>query len=167
MTYRFSLVRSALNFMRFKKTIVYSVLLAFSAVGCHTPNRPDEDQGKAVIRIVIGTATCSFGETQTPATRGMELSAGTTITTAPDSGVYLSINGRLSDVRLQGDTTLVVSKMDSNETILDLKAGSILGQVKKLPPNYKFAIKTPHGVAAPLPGAKFAITAAQASDRKR
>jgi len=95
----------------------------------------------------------------------MELAAGTTITTGPDSSAYLSINGRLSDVRLQGDTTLVISKMDSNETILELKAGSILGQVEKLPPNYKYEIKTLHGVAAPRPGSKFAITAAQACVR--
>ncbi len=107
----------------------------------------------------------------------MELKPGTTITTGADAFAYLNVNGNLSTVRVAANTTLVLSEMSrvgsdiafvgdsargggigasqmnhprtdgDTETMLDLKSGEILGQVKKLTGNSQYEIKTPHGIA--------------------
>ena len=58
-------------------------------------------------------------------------------------------------VRINENTVLVVDKLSTTQTgadvvtdtEMDLKAGSILGTVKKLTPNSKYEVKIPNGVA--------------------
>jgi hypothetical protein len=85
----------------------------------------------------------------------MVLAAGVTITTGPDSYVYLDVNGTTSSMRVSADTTLVLKTMDrvgprhegDTETMLDLQVGSILGHVPKLSANSRYEITTVCGVA--------------------
>jgi hypothetical protein len=65
---------------------------------------------------------------------------------------------------VEASTTLTIPEMDKigaareadTETQLDLKVGSILGQVKKVQANSSYEIKTPHGVAG-IRGTDFSI----------
>jgi hypothetical protein len=94
----------------------------------------------------------------------MVLGPGATIHTEPDSFVYLNVNGLSSAVRMAGNTTLTVEDMDrigpgregDTKTMLNLKTGSILGQVKKVSGASTYEIKTPHGVAG-IRGTDFGI----------
>jgi hypothetical protein len=103
----------------------------------------------------------------------MVLDPGTLISTGPESVVYLSVNGLSSSVRVQADTTMAIPQMDrigsaregDTETTLDLKIGSILGQVKKVSGNSTYEIKTPHGVAG-IRGTDFGVVVVQLPDGK-
>ena len=85
----------------------------------------------------------------------MTWEAGVTITTGPDSYVYLNVNGMASSVRVAADTTLVLKTLDrvgprrdgDTETMLVLQNGSVLGHLPKVSENSKYEITTPCGVA--------------------
>lgn len=113
-------------------------------------------QGKAVVRAVKGSAKYSTGGAEWMAlTPGTTLYAGSTVSTAADSVVdlYLGMNGPV--VRVTEDTTLGLDKLTFTdtgadpvvETQLDLKKGTIMGNVRKLAAASRYEIKTPKGVA--------------------
>jgi hypothetical protein len=140
---------------RIQTIAAYFLVLALAGVSSLKSAEPGRMQGKAVVRTVHGHATYSFGGVNKDLEPGMRLEAGVTIITGPDSYAYLSVNGSMSAVRVSADTTLVLEKMDrigsgregDTETMLNLEAGSILGQVKKVSANSRYEITTPHGVA--------------------
>jgi hypothetical protein len=157
---------------RFKNMAVYLLVLALSAAAALKSDPLNKIQGKAVVKTVSGTGAFSFGGSWAPLKQDEELDAGTTIKSGPESDIYLSLNGSASALHLIGDTTLAIAKMDRNsstrhadtQTILDLKIGRILGQVKKLSTNSSYVIKTPHGMAAIRHEADFEISVQQLPD---
>jgi hypothetical protein len=140
---------------RFQTIAAYFLVLALVGVSSLKSAEPGRMLGKAVVRTVHGTAQYSFGGVTSDLKPGMKLDAGVTVITGPDSYVYLSVNGSMSAVRVSADTTLILEKMDrigpgrdgDTETMLNLQAGTILGQVQKVSANSRYEITTPHGVA--------------------
>ena len=125
------------------------------------------ETGKAVVRSVKGAADYSEGAgAWAPLKAGMTLKSGTVVKTGNDSCVdlFLDQNGPL--VRLTENTTLGLDKLCFEptgadtvvETQLDLKAGKIVGIVKKLAATSKYEVKTPNGVAG-IRGTEYVISA--------
>lgn len=125
------------------------------------------EMGKAVVRSVRGAADYSEGGgAWMPLAAGMTLKAGAVVKTGNDSSVdlFLDQNGPL--VRLTENTTLGLEKLCFEptgadtviETQLDLKAGKIVGIVKKLAATSKYEVKTPSGVAG-IRGTEYVISA--------
>jgi hypothetical protein len=121
-------------------------------------------EGKAIVRAVHGQVTYQENGSWMPLKNNAELRAGVTIRTGPDSTADIQINGK-SAVRVTADTTMQIPNMTytgsrregDTDTMLDLKTGSILGNVKKLSANSRYEIKTPHGVAG-IRGTDFEVT---------
>jgi hypothetical protein len=155
--------------------IIAAYLLAFALTGAVTlkSEQPGRIRGRATVRTVTGSASYNAGAGTQPLRPNQELDPGTIITTGPDSVVYLSVNGLSSSVRIQADTTMAIPQMDrigagregDTETTLDLRLGSILGQVKKVSGNSRYEIKTPHGVAG-IRGTDFGVVVLQLPDGK-
>ena len=111
--------------------------------------------GKIFVRAVHGQATYSREGTSHDLKANTTLDAGVTITTGPDSYVYVDVNGTTSSVRIAAETILALKTVDrvgprregKTETMLVLQVGSVLGRVPKLPANSKYEITTPCGVA--------------------
>jgi hypothetical protein len=125
------------------------------------------ETGKAVVRSLKGAADYSEGGgAWAPLKQGMTLKPGTLIKTGNDACVdlFLDRNGPL--VRLMENTTLGLDKLCFEptgadtviETQLDLKAGKIVGIVKKLAATSKYEVKTPNGVAG-IRGTEYIISA--------
>jgi hypothetical protein len=152
---------------RFQTIAAYFLVLALAGVSSLKSAEPGRMQGKAIVRTVHGHATFSFGGQTQDLKPGQRLDAGVTVITGPDSYAYLSVNGSMSAVRVSADTTLVLEKMDriggregDTETMLNVEAGSILGQVKKVSANSRYEITTPHGVAG-IRGTDWSVTVTQ------
>jgi hypothetical protein len=153
---------------RFHTLAAYLVALALTGAVTLKSEQPGKIRGRAIVRTVTGQASYSIGGVNLPLKPNMELDAGTLITTGPNSVVYLNVNGLSSSVRIQADTTMAIPQMDrigsaregDTETQLDLRIGSILGQVKKVSANSTYEIKTPHGVAG-IRGTDFEVTVSQ------
>jgi hypothetical protein len=158
---------------RFQTIAAYLVALALTGAFTVRSDQPGRIRGRATVRTVMGNATYNVNGTTLPLKPNMELDAGASITTGPDSVVYLNVNGLSSSVRIQADTTMAIPVMErigsaregDTETTLDLKTGSILGQVKKVSGNSTYEIKTPHGVAG-IRGTDFEVTAQPLPDGK-
>lgn len=136
-------------------------------------NEPGKAPAKATVRSVTGSATYTVNGMSNPLKVNMELPEGATITTGPNSDVKMSVNGVTSAVDVRAETTISLAEMTKmgrdSQTQLDLKTGSILGQVRKVAANSKYEIKTPRGVAgirgtdfmvsvSALPGGGFSVT---------
>jgi hypothetical protein len=139
---------------RFQTIAAYLMVLALAVASSLRAAEPGRIQGHATVRTVHGVATYSFGGVTKDLKPGMMLDPGVTVNTGADSYVYLNINGSMSAVRVSAETTLVLEKMDriggregDTETMLNIQAGSILGQVQKVGANSRYEITTPHGVA--------------------
>jgi hypothetical protein len=146
--------------MKYMKSIravsVYLVALALSGAVSLKSAEPGQVDTKATVRSITGNCTYTTpGAGALPLKVNMELSAGATITTGPDSKVYLSVNGVSSAVCVLAETTMAIKDMTrvgaaregDTDTMLDLKLGEIVGNVKKLGANSHYEIQTPHGVA--------------------
>jgi hypothetical protein len=158
---------------RFQTVAAYLVALALTGAFTLKSEQPGKIRGRAIVRTVMGTASYTAGGGPLPLKPNMELDPGTTISTGPDSVVYLNVNGLSSSVRIQADTTMSIPQMErigsaregDTETTLDIKLGSILGQVKKVSGNSTYEIKTPHGVAG-IRGTDFEVQVQQLPDGK-
>ena len=144
------------NFMKRIQTIAaYLVVLALAGVSSLKSAEPGRVVGKALVRSISGRANYTDNGTTQPLKVNMELGPGVVITTGPNSYVFLNINGLLSTVRVAANTTIGISEMSrvgsdrdgDTDTMLDLRLGEALGQVKKLTRNSQYQIKTPHGIA--------------------
>jgi hypothetical protein len=152
---------------RIQTFAAYLLVLALAGVSSLKSAEPGHVMGKAIVRSVSGTATFTIPAGVPEKLRvNMELAPGTTITTGPDSYIYLNVNGLASAVRVAADTTMVIPTMErigsardsDTETMLDLKNGEIAGNVKKVTGNSTYEIKTPHGVAG-VRGTDFNVVA--------
>jgi hypothetical protein len=143
----------------------YLAVLVLAGVSSLKSAEPGKIEGHATVRTVKGTATYTTpGGVANVLKPNTVLNPGDKITTGPDSFVYVSINGVSSAVRIAAETTLVIDKMErtgswregTTDTGLNLRVGSILGQVKKVSGDSRYEITTPHGVAG-IRGTDFAV----------
>ncbi len=122
--------------------------------------------GKAVVRNIKGAAEYSEAGSWKALTAGTVLTPGMQVRTGNDASVdlFLDQNGPL--VSLQENTVLGIEKLNFEntgvdtviETSLDLKAGRIVGVVKKLSGTSKYEVRTPSGVAG-IRGTEYVISA--------
>lgn len=116
--------------------------------------------GRAVVRAVRGSAEYSAQGKTGPLRVGQTLRSGATVTTAAQSEVdlFLGVNGPV--VRVRENTSLGLEQLQFDgevvETMLDLKSGQIVGNVKKLAANSRYEIKTANSVAG-IRGTAFAL----------
>lgn len=113
-------------------------------------------EGKATVKSVHGKAEYLDNNIWLPVKKNMKFSAGVTIRTgpAPECSADLSINGLTSAIRLTNNTTLLVQTMEytgspregDTTTVLSLKSGTILGNVKKISANSRYEVDTPNGM---------------------
>jgi hypothetical protein len=95
----------------------------------------------------------------------MQLPAGTTIKSSPDSDAYLQVNGLTSSIKVTENSEVELTKMDvhgtgpsaDTETVLTVKYGTILYSVRKLSANSRYEVHTPNGLAA-VRGTDFQVT---------
>jgi hypothetical protein len=153
---------------RFPRVAAYVLFFALAGVFTVKSDEPRRVPAKAVVRVVHGHATCSAEGKSSDLKPDMTLEAGATITTDPDSYVYLNVNGLTSSVRVASETTLVLKNLDQvgsrhagiTETLLMLEVGSLLCHVSKLPDDSKFEVSTPCGVAG-IRGTDGSVTVTQ------
>jgi hypothetical protein len=146
----------------------YLAVLVLAGVSSLKSAEPGKIEGKAIVRSVKGVATYTTpAGVQKPLTVNTELTSGDSITTGPDAFVYVSVNGLSSAVRISADTTMVIDRMfrtgsareGVHDTGINLKVGSIAGQVKKVSADSRYEITTPHGVAG-IRGTDFSVSVA-------
>lgn len=110
----------------------------------------------AVVRTVKGEARRVQNGASKRLKPNVEISPGTTVLTGSHSEAYLSVNGVTSAIAVDPSSDLNLMEMKKmgrgptaeSETVLNLKSGSIFGQVKKITANSKYEIRTPNGVAS-------------------
>jgi hypothetical protein len=143
----------------------YLMVVVLVGVSSLRSAEPGKIPGKAIVRTITGTATYTkAGGGTAPLKVNMELDPGDLVTTGAESFVYLSVNGLSSAVRVAADTTLLIKTMErtgtwregTTDTSLDLRVGSIQGQVRKVSADSNYEISTPHGVAG-IRGTDFAV----------
>jgi hypothetical protein len=139
---------------RLQTVSVYLAVFVLAGVSSLKSDEPVKTQSRAMARTVKGRATYTTPDGTTKRLKAnAELAPGTTIITGPGSFAYLSVNGLSSAVRLDAKTTVVIERMErtgparegTTETRLNLKVGSIFGQIKKVAGDSTFEIETPHG----------------------
>jgi hypothetical protein len=123
--------------------------------------------GRAVVRTVKGTASyAQQGGDWMPLKTGQALSPGATVRTGVDGQVDLYLGDNGPDVHLFDSTTLGLDRLEIErtgadtvvETQLNLTAGTIRGEVKRLSAASKYEVKTPNAVFG-VRGTKYQISA--------
>jgi hypothetical protein len=151
-----------------QSTEVLLLALMLTAASTVESEQTAQQQGKAIVRSIDGKATYSTEGGTALLKTNMELPAGVTITTGPESVVYLSLNGLASTLVIQPNTTISLTVMNrfgverdwNSETRLDLKAGTIVGHVAKASGKSTLEITTPYGVTS-VQGRPFEISVDQ------
>ena len=123
--------------------------------------------GRAVVRTVHGAASfAEQGGEWRPLKTGQALGPGATVKTGVDGAVDLFLGENGPDVHLFDSTTLGLDRLQVEstgagsvvETQLNLSAGTIRGEVKKLSAASKYEVKTPNAVVG-IRGTKYQISA--------
>ena len=122
---------------------------------------------RAIVRAIRGTAEYSVAGSDWKSLRvGQALSPTSSLKTGVSSEVDLFLGDNGPTVRLLADTTLGLEKLNIDrtgidvviETFLDLKTGTIQGNVKQLAAASKYEVKTPATVCA-IKGTEYQISA--------
>jgi hypothetical protein len=149
--------------------IMVACALVLALAGATTLYSAEEGlkQAKATVRSVHGTVEYQDKENGpwVPVKPNMKFPAGITVRTGADGTADISVNGTASAVRLTNNTTVVIPTMyyigsareGDTTTMLNLKSGGIIGNVKKISANSRYEIITPNGVAG-IRGTDFAVT---------
>jgi len=123
-----------------------------------------QKQGKVTVRSVRGTTEYLDGTGWLRLKVNMKFSPGTLLRTVSNGTVDVNVNGLTSAVRLTNNATLLVLRMDyigdrtgDSKTVLYLKRGTILGNVKKLSDNSRYEIHTPNNGMMSVHGTDFKI----------
>lgn len=157
--------------MRNIKTIVASALaLTIAAAAVADPK--DSLPGKAIVKGIRGSCQYQLGDSWAAVKVNMEFRPGVVFRTGSGSEMEMSVNGLTSALRMEPDTIFAIPVMArtdatrnaNTETILDLRSGAILGDVRKLSVNSRYEIKTPHGLAGFRSHADFHVIAALQPD---
>jgi hypothetical protein len=120
----------------------------------------------AVIRAVVGNAEYSTRDGQMhPLNANQVLPEGATLVTVAGAQVDLQANGRTSTLRMMEETKVTLETVRNSgkqpnadtATVLDLKAGTLLGSVKKLSKDSLYRVKTPKGTMV-IRGTDFSVS---------
>jgi hypothetical protein len=123
--------------------------------------------GRAVVQSVRGTASyAEQGGEWKPLKTGQALAPGATLKTGIDGQVDLYLGENGPNVHLFDSTTLGLDRLNIErtgteavtETQLNLTAGTIRGEVRKLSAASKYEVKTPNAVVG-VRGTKYQISA--------
>lgn len=129
--------------------------------------QPGIEQGSAKVLSVSGQANYTeAGAGQQALKVGMILKAGTTIQTGRGSSVILDLGDNGERLQVKPESTLSLDKLTINrtgadtvvDTQMEIKQGSIVGNVKKLSAASNYQVKTAKGVAG-IRGTSFHIYA--------
>ena len=146
-----------------KLATIAAAVVAISLVSASAQSNP----GSAVVRQLDGTADYSDGSgVWKPLKVGKSLSQNTVIRTSAGSDVYLNLgnNGpwvQLTEGSTLGIDTLTYEKVGDSfkiDTRLNLKAGRVLGQVKKTSSASNYEVVTPVSVVG-IRGTDYDISA--------
>ena len=118
----------------------------------------------ALVFHVTGAAKYQVaGGAWLPMVKGDQLPVGATIQTGPDAKADLSMEGDAIIIHVNTNTTVKLEKMaqmaggaGDSDTQVNVRAGQITGNIKKLSKASHFDIKTPKGVAG-IRGTEFNI----------
>jgi hypothetical protein len=147
----------------FSKVVACGVALAAVLVICSA----QAATGRAVVRNVRGAASyAEQGGEWKPLKTGQALAPGATVKTGVDGAADLFLGDNGPDVHLFDSTTLGLDRLQVErtgmdalvETQLNLTAGTIRGDVKKLAAGSKYEVKTPNAVVG-IRGTKYQISA--------
>lgn len=148
----------------FSKMAAYGValLVAYSAAAVQA----QQQQGKAVVRAIRGSAQYTQGGDWMTLEVNKELTSSAVIKTAANSQVDLFLDQNGPVVRVTADTVLALDSLkfeDSGagmviETKLNLTVGRILGSVKALAAASKYEVKIPTGTVG-IRGTEYDISA--------
>ena len=148
----------------FSKMAAYGValLVAYSAAAVQA----QQQQGKAVVRAIRGSAQYTQGGDWMALEVGKELTSSAVIKTAANSQVDLFLDQNGPVVRVTADTVLALDSLkfeDSGagmviETKLNLTVGRILGSVKAMAAASKYEVKIPSGTVG-IRGTEYDISA--------
>jgi hypothetical protein len=149
----------------FSKMAAYGValLVAQSAASALA----EQQEGKAVVRAIRGSAQYSQGGEWLVLKQGKVLTAGAVIKTAVGSQVDLDIKKNGPIVRVTADTVLALDSLKFEETgtgetvietKLNLTSGRILGSVNPLAAASKYEVKIPSGTVG-IRGTEYDISA--------
>jgi hypothetical protein len=155
--------------------IIFACALVLALAGVTTLRSAEQGrkEGKATVRTVHGTV--DYQDKQNgpwlPVRPNMKFAAGITIRTGVDGTADISVNGTASAIRLTNNTTLQIPTMSfvgsaregDTTTMLNLKSGAVIGNVKKISANSRYEIITPHGVAG-VRGTDFSVEAIPTPD---
>lgn len=151
---------------RLETIAAYLAVILLVGVSSLKSAEPGTMHGQARVRSVHGPASYTTPDGATHnLTANVVLQPGSVITTGPDAFAYIQVNGITSAIRVSENTTLAVDRMDvvgssregTHDTGLNLKVGSIVGQVKKVSADSRYEISTPHGVAG-IRGTDFSVS---------
>jgi hypothetical protein len=147
----------------FSKLVASGIALAAVLAVCSA----QAATGRAVVRSVTGTASyAEHGGDWQPLKSGQAIAPGSTIKTGIDGAVDLFLGSNGPDVHLFDSTTLGLDRLNIEqtgtesvtETQLNLSAGTIRGEVRKLSAASKYEVKTPNAVVG-VRGTKYQISA--------
>lgn len=147
----------------FTKLVACGTALAAVLLVCSA----EAASGRAVVRTVKGSASYAEqgGEWQ-PLKTGQALAPGVTVRTSVDGQVDLFLGENGPDVHLFDSTTLGLDRLEIErtgtdtvvETQLNLTAGTIRGEVKRLSSASRYEVKTPNAVVG-IRGTKYQVSA--------
>jgi hypothetical protein len=151
---------------RFGNGLIGWVGLAVMA-GASTLSAADEIQGSGTVSKVVGQPTYSrAGGAWEPLKKSMVLRAGDVIKTDGQSTVDVGLGANNGEIRVLQASEMAFDKLTYkktgletiHDTQLNLRAGTLCGNVHKMPAGAKYEVKTPRGVAG-IRGTKYRISA--------
>ncbi len=148
----------------FSKYLVGFGLTAAMLIGVTSANSAPA-VGYAAVTTVQGDAQYMYpGQDWKALTPGTMLTSGAVIKTGGGAFVYMAVNQKTSAVRVNENSVLALEKMQQlgtaekdTDTTLDIRSGTVAGDVKKLAKASHFDIRTPNGVAG-IRGTSWSIT---------
>lgn len=148
--------------------LALALAYVFTAVNVQAAAQPGPEQGKAKVASVSGRSATytEAGGAPMELRKGMILKAGTTIQTGPGTTVYLDLGENGRQLSVKPDSTLSLDKLTIDrtgadtviDTQMEIKKGSIVGNVQKLSAASNYSVKTAKGVAG-IRGTAFHIYA--------
>jgi hypothetical protein len=156
--------------MKSKTIVIFALALSIGVAA--RVGASGSSSAKAVVKVVRGNCFFQKDGSWLPVKVNMPYYSGVVFRTGANSSLDLSVNGLSSAVRIEPDTVVAIPLMArsgpgrdaDSQTMLDLRSGAILGDVRKLPSGSRYEIKTPHGIAGMRFPADFHVIATPQPD---
>jgi hypothetical protein len=139
---------------RIKLILVCGLTLAMTGLTMLLVAAGAPGSSTAIVKDLQGNVTYQpkAGGGFKPLKTNQELQEGDSVKTGPGGTAYLSVNGKTSAVKVEENTTMVLTKMslmgEDTTTTLQLDGGTLLGSVRKVSANSEYKVLVPGGVAA-------------------